>query len=92
MYFVLRGTTLTYYKQEGDPESKGFVDLTTGRGVRTKDHCQLEEWPKQVKASLAFGVATESRTYYLYGTDKAEVKCVFTTPNMGILNFYPPML
>ena len=81
-YFVLNGTTLTYYKQQGDQECKGVIDLTTGRGVRRKDFCQLEEWPKQAKPSLAFGVATESRTYYLYGTEKAEVKCVCTTKKL----------
>ena len=78
-YFVLCGTTLTYYAREEDTESKGVVDLTTGRGVRTKDQCTLEDWPKEAKASLTFGVATESRTYYLYGTDKEEVRCVATT-------------
>lgn len=76
-YFVLHGTTLSYYKQEGDPESRGDIDLTTGRGVRRKDRCLLEEWPKQAKSSLSFSVATESRTYYLYGADKEEVGYVF---------------
>ena len=75
-YFVLSGTTLTYYAQEGDTENKGVVDLTTGRGLRTKDNCALEDWPKEAKPSLTFGVATESRTYYFYGSDKTEVKCV----------------
>ena len=70
----MSGTTLTYYAEEGDTESKGVVDLTTGRGVREKSQCKLEEWPKETKASLSFGVATESITHYIYGTDKTEVE------------------
>ena len=72
-YFVLKGTRLLYYKEKDDPQSKGEIDLTTGLGVRDKSYCHVGEWPDSAQYYLAFGVATESRTYFLYGTDKKDV-------------------
>lgn len=71
---MLKGTTLCYYKAKDEATPKGQIDLTSGRGVRNKKHCSGLEWPKEAKAALSFGVATESRTYYLYGTDKEDVR------------------
>lgn len=54
---------------------KGSIDLTTGRGVRTKKQCtSVEVWPKDAKDNLTFGLAVENRTYYLYGKDVAAVE------------------
>lgn len=71
-----------YYIHEGDVVPKGTIDLTTARGVRTRSHCKLE-WPSEAKPGLAFGLATETRTFYLYGNDKATVRWV-NTPAMQI--------
>eukprot|EP00731_Ephydatia_muelleri_P016371 Em0009g795a len=71
--FVLKGTRLLYYKEKDDPQSKGEIDLTTGLGVRDKNNCHLGEWPDGAQYYLLLGVATESRTYFLYGTDKKDV-------------------
>ncbi|KAL5481861.1 hypothetical protein EMCRGX_G022121 [Ephydatia muelleri] len=71
-YFVLKGSTLSYYNAPNEQQAKGEIDLKTGRGVRPKSKCTLE-WPSAAKANLCFGVATDSRTYYIYGTDKADV-------------------
>ena len=71
---MLSGTTLSYYKAQNDAVPKGEIDLKTGRGVRPKAHCNGLEWPSAAKASLSFGVSTEARTYYLYGTNKEDVK------------------
>ena len=73
-YFVLKGTTLTYSVKEDDAEPKGVIDLTKGRGVRAKNQTQGLEWPDEAKNSVAFGLAIEGRTYYLFGTDVQEVK------------------
>jgi hypothetical protein len=32
------------------------------------------EWPSEAKQDLCFGVATESRTYYIYATDMQSVQ------------------
>ena len=71
--FVLSDSSLTYYKKEGDTTPKRRIDLTTGRGVRTSEQCNVE-WPKSAKPSLSFGVATEERTFYIYGDDETTVK------------------
>lgn len=74
-YFVLQDTTLCYYVKEGDEAPKGTIDLTTGRGVRTKKQCQsVELWPKDATDDATFGLAVENRTYFIYGKDKTEVK------------------
>ena len=72
-YFVLSENSLSYYKKEGDPTPKRSIDLATGRGVRTRDQCDLE-WPKAAKPGLSFGLATEARTFYIYGDNQATVK------------------
>ena len=72
-HFVLKENTLSYYVNEGDVIPKGKIDLSTGRGVRIRQHCQLE-WPSEAKPGLSFGLATESRTFYLYGNDKAAIR------------------
>ena len=77
-HFVLTETTLRYYKTQDDPKDKGSIDLTTGRGVRTMKHTQGIEWPDDVKANYAFAIATEKRTYYMYGTSSKEVQWVKT--------------
>ena len=69
----MSGSTLSYYKAQNDAKPKGEIDLKTGRGVRTKNNCNGLEWPSAAKTSLSFGVATKSRTYYMYGTDKEDV-------------------
>ncbi len=74
-YFVLRDSTLCYYVKEGEESPKGTIQLSTGRGVRTKMQCKsVEQWPKEAKNGVTFGLAVESRTYYLYGSDAATVK------------------
>ena len=73
-YFVLKDSSLQYYRNEADASPKGSIDLTGGRGVREKIHCQLERWPNEAKSGFSFGVATETRTYYIYGDDKAAVR------------------
>ena len=77
-YFALKGNSLLYYVNEGDQVPKGTIDLTTARGVRRRGHCQLE-WPSEAKPGLAFGLATEARTFYFYGMEKAAVRWVDTT-------------
>ena len=71
-YFVLSGTTVQYYVNKGDAVAKGQIDLSAGRGVRKRHQCSLE-WPKDAKNGLCFGLSTEGRTYYLYGTDKSDI-------------------
>ena len=75
-YFILRPSTLSYFSSEGDKNPKGVIDLTKGRGVRTKDQCKLrsEEWPRAATQNVSFGLAIEDRTFYLYGCDKAAVE------------------
>jgi hypothetical protein len=82
-HFVLKGTTLSYYKNEGDPQPKGSIDLTTGRGVRAKKETQDLEWPKEAKANVSFGIAVEGRTYYVYGTDPNEIQLVIFIMTAG---------
>lgn len=72
-YFVFEGTTLQYFVNKGDAVARGNIDLSSGRGVRKRFQCSLE-WPKEAKNGLCFGLATEGRTYYLYGTDKTEIE------------------
>lgn len=75
-YFILRKSTLSYFAAEGDKKPKGVIDLTHGRGVRSKEQCQLEEeeWPVVAVGNLAFGVAVEERTFHVYGCDQAAVE------------------
>lgn len=73
-YFVLKGTTLNYYKKQEDTTPKGSIDLQTGRGIRTMKYTQGIEWPDEVKANYAFAIALESRTYYCYGKSSKEVQ------------------
>lgn len=75
-YFVLRRSTLSYYVSEGDKSPKGVIDLTKGRGVRPRDHCQLDEgdWPRAARRQLAFGLAVDNRTFHMYGYDQAAVE------------------
>ena len=58
---------MRYYKKEQGQKPKKTIDLTGGRGVRTREQCKVE-WPKNAEEHLSFGVATESRTYYIYAT------------------------
>lgn len=72
-YFILSGTTLTYYEHEKSKKPCGEIDLTKGLGVREKEDCSSNvTWPKRVDI-LCFGVATTTRTFYLAGEDVAEV-------------------
>ena len=73
-FFILKGTSLLYYKNEGDASPKKTIDLTTGRGVRSKAHTKEVQWPDNAKNSITFALAVEGRTYYFYGTDASEVK------------------
>ena len=75
-YFVLRKSTLTYYAVEGDKKPKAVIDLTKGRGVRSKCHCFLldEDWPTEATEDMAFGLAVTDRTYHMYGCDIAAVE------------------
>lgn len=76
-YFMLEDSTLTYYCKEGDPVPKGTIDLSMGRGVRSKEQCKsVEQWPSDAAENLTFGLAVESRTYFIYGRDKTVVKYV----------------
>lgn len=72
-YFVLKGTSIQYFVNQGDAVARGNIDLTKARGVRKRNHCALD-WPKDAKNGLCFGISTEERTYYLYGTDKTEIE------------------
>ena len=72
-YFVLRGNNVEYFVNEGDAAARGNIDLSLARGVRKRSQCALE-WPKDAKNGLCFGLATENRTFYLYGTDKKEIE------------------
>ena len=74
-YFVLCDSSLCYYKKESDTNPKGTIDLATGRGVRTKKQCvAVEDWPKDAKKEVTFGLSVESRTYYLYGSEKENIE------------------
>ena len=44
--------------------------------MRSREQCQLDsdEWPEEASGSLAFGLATESRTFYFFGSDQAAVE------------------
>ena len=72
-YFVLDNSTLRYYKNEDSTKERGCIDLSEGRGVRQREQCKVE-WPSEVKKDLCFGVATESRTYYIYGIDFPSIQ------------------
>lgn len=72
-YFILSGTTLTYYENDKTKKPSGEIDLTKGIGVREKEDCSSTvTWPKRIDI-LCFGVATTVRTFYLAGEDMAEV-------------------
>lgn len=71
---MLSDSELKYFKKEGESNPKKVIDLKEGRGVRGSDQCDLESWPKEAKEYLSFGLATEKRTFYLYGNDKTIVK------------------
>ena len=58
---------------EGDASAKGIISLAEARGVRVRQHCTVE-WHKDAKSGLSFGLSTEGRTYYLYGTDREEIR------------------
>lgn len=74
-YFVLHDSTLKYYSKEGEGAPKGTIDLTTGRGVRSKKQCKsVEQWPSDATGNTTFGLAVGKRTYFLYGKDKSTVK------------------
>lgn len=76
-YFILNGTKLTYHLSEDDIVEKGSIDLTKGFGVRNKIETMGlggVEWPSHVDNDLAFGIAVDGRTYYLYGESKEEVE------------------
>lgn len=72
-YFVLEDCTLRYFKTEESKKPKGCIKLNEGRGVRQREQCKVE-WPSEAKEDLCFGVATESRTYYVYATDMQSVQ------------------
>ena len=72
-YFVLEDSTLQYFKTEESKKPKGCIKLNEGRGVRQREQCKVE-WPSDAKEDLCFGVATESRTYYVYTTDMQSVQ------------------
>lgn len=72
-YFVLEDSTLSYFKTEESKKAKGCIQLTEGRGVRQRKQCKVE-WPSDAKEDLCFGIATESRTYYIYATDMQSVQ------------------
>ena len=74
---MLQGTTLSYYKKEGDKTPQGVIDLAKGRGVRPKmlvKGLTKEEWPAKATEDLAFGLAVEGRTYYIYGSNAEDVR------------------
>lgn len=71
-YFVLEQLTLRYFSSPGS-DQRGVINLAEGRGVRQRDQCKVD-WPYEAKNHLCFGIATESRTYYLYATDMQSVQ------------------
>lgn len=73
-HFVLQGSLLSYYNRDGDETPRNSIDLTTGRGVRTKDQCRSVAWPIDASDNVTFGLAIESRMYYFYGRDQEDVK------------------
>ena len=73
-FFILKGTSLSYYKNEGDTTPKKTIDLTTGRGVRSKAHTKEVQWPNDAKNSVTFALAVEGRNFYFYGVHASEVK------------------
>ena len=72
-YFALEDSTLCYFKSEESRKARGCIDLTKGRGVRSREQCKVE-WPSEANKDLCFGVATESRTYYIYATDNQSIQ------------------
>ncbi len=72
-YFILTENCLEYYKDECEEIPKGIIYLRMGRGVRTRDQCDLE-WPDKAKPGRSFGLAVENRTFYFYGDDPAAVR------------------
>lgn len=71
-YFVLEQSTLRYFSNPGS-DQRGVINLAEGRGVRQRDQCKVD-WPYEAKKHLCFGIATESRTYYLYATDMQSIQ------------------
>ena len=76
-WFVLKGESLNYYDdEEGEGDAakspKKTIDLKNARGVRTKDQCATESWPKD--ATFCFGLATAKRTWYFYGSNDKDVQ------------------
>ena len=69
---VLREDSLSYYVKQGDAKPKKTVNLTHGRGTRTKERCSLENWPGD--ATFCFGLATSERTWFFYGSDSKDIK------------------
>ena len=86
-YFVLNENALDYYAKHGDPMPKNSIDLSSGRGVRDACDCKLTSWPKEVADGCAFGIATEERTYYLYGFSENDVKYVLLIFNNTLFPF-----
>ena len=70
----MKGNLLNYYKSEGVATVKGVIDLKSGFGIRRHTQCAEVQWPKEARPDVSFGIATESRTFYLYGLDKAAVR------------------
>ena len=62
---------MKYYKKEEDQKPKRVVSLADGRGVRRREECKVE-WPSDARDRLSFGLATASRTYYIYSTEIDE--------------------
>ena len=73
-YFVLSENILHYYAKYGDHMPKKSIDLSTGWGVREASDCKLTSWPKEAAEGCTFGIATEDRTYYLYGFSENDVR------------------
>jgi hypothetical protein len=66
-YFILADNKLEYFKTKGAKKVKGSIILSEGKGVREKHQCECV-WPPFVHMDNCFGLATKSRTYYLYTT------------------------
>ena len=77
-YFVLKGSSVQYYKLETDADQKkprGSIDLTKACGVRKRSQCHEDvEWPKSAAEEASFGVATETRTWYIFADSKSLAK------------------
>lgn len=76
-FFILCEDTLSYYSKHDDDVPKNSIDLSTGWGVREPQDCKLSNWPKEAAAGCAFGIATEERTFYLYGSSANDVRYLY---------------